>query len=49
MCDSKGVIRPDRKTWTPTRRASPGTPTTETLADALRGADVFVGLSIAGP
>ena len=35
-------------TWIRTRRASPSRPSARTIADALDGADVFVGLSVAG-
>jgi malate dehydrogenase (oxaloacetate-decarboxylating)(NADP+) len=50
MCDSKGVITPDRASGglDPYKaRFAQHTPH-RTLSDALRGADVFVGLSVAG-
>ena len=48
MCDTRGVIYEgrDARTWIRTRRASPSTRTQRTLAEALVGADVFVGLSV---
>lgn len=48
MCDSKGVIRTDRSNLNP-QKAEFATSRTDltTLADALRGADVFLGLSVA--
>ena len=39
---------PRRARWTRTRRASPSKTKARTIADALDGADVFVGLSVAG-
>ena len=49
MCDSRGVIRADRKDLNRFKRDF-ATERTDvaTLADAMRGADVFVGLSVAG-
>lgn len=48
MCDSKGAVRADRQILTP-QKAEFATSRTgvETLADAVRGADVFLGLSVA--
>lgn len=48
MCDSKGAIRADRHILTP-QKAEFATSRTDvsTLADAVRGADVFLGLSVA--
>lgn len=48
MCDSRGIITADRTDLTSQKaefaaRRAPGV-----LADAVRGADVFVGLSVAG-
>lgn len=46
MCDSKGVIRKDRKNLTEAKAFFATERTDiETLADAMKGADVFVGLS----
>jgi len=49
MCDSKGVIYQGRKEgmnqW---KSAHAAKTTARTLADALKGADCFVGLSVAG-
>jgi len=46
MCDSKGVIRKDRKGLTEAKAFFATDRTDiETLADAMKGADVFVGLS----
>ncbi len=48
MVDSKGVIRADRPNLTPFKRQF-ATERTDifTLADAMRGADIFLGLSVA--
>lgn len=48
MCDSKGVIRADRPGLTPEKAffATSGVGL-NTLADAVRGADMFLGLSVA--
>ncbi len=48
MCDSKGAIRSDRKSLSP-QKALFATDRTDivTLADAVRDADVFLGLSVA--
>lgn len=48
MCDSKGAVRAYRQILTP-QKAEFATSRTgvETLADAVRGADVFLGLSVA--
>jgi malate dehydrogenase (oxaloacetate-decarboxylating)(NADP+) len=50
MCDRAGVIRTDRPAdqMDPYKARFAQTTEMETLADALRGADVFVGLSVAG-
>jgi malate dehydrogenase (oxaloacetate-decarboxylating)(NADP+) len=48
MCDSKGVITRDRAEHMDAYKARFAQSTTaHTLADAVRGADVFVGLSVA--
>ena len=48
MCDSKGVIRADRKGLTPQKAAfATNIDGLHTLADALVGADAFLGLSVA--
>lgn len=48
MCDSRGVIRADRPSLTPQKREfATSRSDLSTLADAMRGADVFVGLSVA--
>jgi malate dehydrogenase (oxaloacetate-decarboxylating) len=52
LCDSRGVINPDRADLNPAKQeiASMTNPrkVKGTLADAMRGADVFLGLSVAG-
>lgn len=48
MCDSKGVIRADREHLTDQKREFATTRDIHTLAEALKGADVFLGLSVAG-
>ncbi|SDE33479.1 NADP-dependent malic enzyme [Riemerella columbipharyngis] len=45
MCDSKGVINHKRENLTPEKLEFVAHTDLETLADALKGADVFVGLS----
>lgn len=45
MCDSKGVITTGREHLTPEKREFATTRDIGTLAEALRGADVFLGLS----
>lgn len=47
MCDSHGVIRKDRGSLTPTKAEFATTRDLHTLADAMNGADVFLGLSVA--
>lgn len=46
MCDSKGVVRKDRKTLTPEKQEFATDKDIHTLADAMNGADMFLGLSI---
>ena len=45
MCDSKGVIRKDRKDLTPQKWEFATERDVHTLAEAMVGADVFLGLS----
>lgn len=45
MCDSKGVIRIDRKDLDATKAEFATTRNLKTLQEAMKGADVFVGLS----
>ena len=45
MCDSKGVIRIDSPNLDETKKFFATTKNLNTLADAMKGADVFVGLS----
>lgn len=45
MCDSKGVIRKDRKGLTPQKEEFATALDINTLAEAMEGADVFLGLS----
>ncbi len=47
MVDSKGVIRKDRDNLSPEKQEFATDRDFQTLADALKGADVFIGLSIA--
>ncbi len=47
MCDSKGVISTRRKDLNPTKAAFATSREVETLAEAIKGADVFLGLSVA--
>ncbi len=48
LCDSKGVIHQDREPeLTPRKRALATALQVRTLAEALKGADVFIGLSVA--
>ena len=47
MCDSKGVIRADRDNLNSSKREFATTRDLHTLADAMRDADVFLGLSVA--
>lgn len=48
MCDSKGVIRKDRSNLTEQKAEFATDRDLHTLADAMVGADVFLGLSVAG-
>lgn len=48
MCDSKGVIRADRPNLPEQKALFATTRDLHTLADALAGADVFLGLSVKG-
>lgn len=47
MCDSKGVIYKGRQNLNPEKERLAADTQARTLADALAGADIFVGLSIA--
>lgn len=47
MCDSKGVITTTRKGLDPIKQQFATARKVESLQDALKGADVFVGLSVA--
>ena len=47
MCDSKGVIRKDREGLTAEKAEFATSQNLETLADAVKNRDVFVGLSVA--
>ncbi len=47
MCDSKGVICSDRENITEQKKEFATTKDLHTLADAIVGADVFLGLSVA--
>src|SRR6185436_3986141 len=47
MCDSKGVIRKDRQGLDPIKAEFATSRKLETLQEAVKGADVFVGLSVA--
>ena len=46
MCDSKGVIRQDRKNLDPSKKEFATTRNITTLSEAVKGADVFIGLSV---
>jgi malate dehydrogenase (oxaloacetate-decarboxylating)(NADP+) len=48
MCDSKGVLSADRTDLTAVKREFARKTKARTLAEAIRGADVFIGLSVAG-
>ncbi|MDE6272726.1 MAG: NADP-dependent malic enzyme [Muribaculaceae bacterium] len=48
MCDSKGVIRSDREKLTEQKKEFATDRDLHTLAEAIEGADVFLGLSVAG-
>lgn len=47
MCDSKGVITKDRKNLDPIKAEFATSKKISTLQEALKGADAFVGLSVA--
>ncbi|MGI9525802.1 MAG: NADP-dependent malic enzyme, partial [Weeksellaceae bacterium] len=47
MCDSKGVINTRRENLNDQKKQFAAETDADTLADALKGADVFVGLSVA--
>lgn len=46
MCDSKGVIRKDRPELTPEKKEFATDRDIHTLEEALKGADIFLGLSV---
>ena len=48
MCDSKGVIRADREGLNEQKKEFATNRNINTLAEALKDADVFLGLSVAG-
>lgn len=48
MCDSKGVIHADRQDLNSQKREFATSRDVHTLEEALKGADVFLGLSVAG-
>ena len=48
MCDSKGVLRTDRTDLNDAKKAFARDTDKKTLADALKGADIFLGLSVKG-
>jgi len=48
MCDSKGVISTKRKDLNPYKAEFAAQTDAETLEDAIEGADMFLGLSVAG-
>ncbi len=48
ICDSKGVIHAGRTDLTPQKQRFAHETSNRTLADAMKGADVFVGVSVAG-
>ncbi len=47
LCDSKGVVHTDRTDLNDRKRALAVAGTARTCAEALRGADVFIGVSVA--
>ena len=47
LCDSKGVIRKSRTDLTPEKQRFAQDTSCATLADAIKGADVFMGVSVA--
>lgn len=48
MCDSKGVMRADREGLAGMKRRFSTTRDIHTLSEAMKGADVFLGLSVKG-
>lgn len=46
MCDSKGVIRQDRESMDDSKREFATARNIKTLTEAVKGADVFIGLSV---
>jgi len=48
LCDSKGTIRSDRTDLNPQKQRFARPIAEKTLAEAIRGADVFMGVSVAG-
>ncbi len=48
ICDSKGVVQSERKDLNAYKSKFAHETADRTLSDAIRGADVFVGLSVAG-
>ena len=48
MCDSKGVIHLERENLDASKKEFATTRKVNTLQEAIKGADVFVGLSVAG-
>ncbi|HOX05127.1 MAG TPA: malic enzyme-like NAD(P)-binding protein [Planctomycetota bacterium] len=48
MCDSKGVVSTDRTDLNSSKREFARKTKAKTLADVMKGADVFIGLSVAG-
>ena len=48
MCDSRGVLRPERNITEPVKAEFVRETDAVTLADALKGADAFMGLSVGG-
>ncbi|MCQ2379594.1 MAG: NAD-dependent malic enzyme [Victivallaceae bacterium] len=48
LCDSHGVIHSERKDLNPQKRAFAVETPARTLADAVRGADIFLGFSVPG-
>jgi malate dehydrogenase (oxaloacetate-decarboxylating)(NADP+) len=48
MCDSKGVLRTSRTDMNDAKKEFARDTDKETLADALKGADIFLGLSVKG-
>ncbi len=48
LCDSKGVIHKERKDLTKEKQLFANNTKCRTLEEAVKGADVFVGLSVAG-